>query len=309
MQFRTLVTVALALLGLAPAADASVAVNDFLVTDYGNASGSLSRVDAITHTVSILSSGGLIVRPFGVAIGPQGQIYLSDSGSSGPGAVLRIDPATGSQSIITSGGQLVDPFGIAVGPDGTIFVTDLASGGAGVGAVFAINPSTGSQSLVSAGGFPHGIAVDLSGNLLVARFGRLDRMTSTGAVLWSSSLSQFFPQSVCVNGSGEIFAWGQDLTGTYNSQVFRYNVSTGSAVSFSGLTASVPGGMTAAPDGTLYLTNASLGFMFSIAPSGLAFPYSGPAFGFAYGLAIFGVRDGAVPDVGTSWGRVKAMFR
>lgn len=289
-------------------ASASIAVGDLLVTNFDQSTGWLSKVNLTTKAVTQVTVGSLIIRPYGVAIGPQGQIYLSDSGADGPGSVFRIDPDSGVPTVIATGDQLVDPYGISVAANGGIFVTDVSAGG--TGAVIAIDPGSGSQTLVAAGGHPLGIAVDPSGNLLVARFGRVDRMTTTGSILWSSSVPQFAPATLCVNAAGIIFVWGVDLTASFGSKVYVYASANGAATLYANLSEVNPGGVVFAPTGDLYMGESPPGFVFALHPDGTQSAILPVALvSHPHGLALFGYRDGVVPARQTTWGSLKDMYR
>src|ERR1041384_2504776 len=75
------------------------------------------RIDSVTRKPEVISSGGKLVRPFGVAIDRNGDILVADTGAL---AIIRINPATGEQTIVSSGGILGTPYGIAIDRNGYI---------------------------------------------------------------------------------------------------------------------------------------------------------------------------------------------
>ncbi len=116
--------------------------------------------------------GTLFVRPYDLAVEPDGNLVIADLGvpNREDGAVIRVDPLTGRQSLVSSGGEFFDPAGIAVAPDGQIYVVDNKARD-NDGAVIRVDPRTGVQTLVTEGDLldlPFGIAIERSGSLVVA---------------------------------------------------------------------------------------------------------------------------------------------
>jgi DNA-binding beta-propeller fold protein YncE len=176
--------------------DGSLIVVDMgrFVTDDPAADGAVIRVDPTTGVQGLVSKGGALVDPAGVAVAPDGAlIVLQNVGAGGDPAVIRVDPRTGAQSTLVQGGELCNPFGIAFEPSGNLVVADygtlVVSGRPIVecparpsGALIRIERSTGRQSVVSAGNLfrsPFGLAVKADGGILVANEG----VTATAAVV------------------------------------------------------------------------------------------------------------------------------
>jgi hypothetical protein len=152
------------------------------------ADGRIIRVDPATGAQSLVSQGGELVDPAGIAVAPDGSLFVVENVGVGPAldpAVIRIDPATGAQSVLTRGGSLCYPFGIALEPSGNLIVTDfgdLIVGGniqinclQDFGSVVRVTPA-GAQSLLSFNDVPNpgnllrgvfGAAVEPGGGLLV----------------------------------------------------------------------------------------------------------------------------------------------
>jgi sugar lactone lactonase YvrE len=154
------------------------------------ADGAVIRVDAATGVQSLVSKGGALVDPAGVAVGDDGGLYVVENvGANGDPAVIRVDPRTGGQSTLTAGGRLCNPFGIAFEPDGDLLVVDYGEfvidnrpivecppdlPEIAGGSLTRINPATGYQAPVSAGQLfnrPFGLAVEPGGRVLVANEG------------------------------------------------------------------------------------------------------------------------------------------
>ena len=140
------------------ASTAGLKPGDLLFTD---SQAAVLRVDGATGQVSPLATGGMLVQPCGIAVGPDETIYVTDTGCL---AVMAIDPSTGEATMLSSGGLLGVPFGMAINDQGEIFVANSQ-------AIVGIDPATGTQRTVSSGGAfraPVGVAVAPSGELYVA---------------------------------------------------------------------------------------------------------------------------------------------
>ena len=93
------------------------------------------RVDLATGQQSLVSLGGQLVDPAGVALARDGSLYVVENvgvggnprGGDFQAAVVRINPATGAQTVITRAGDLCYPFGIAVNAQGRILVSDFGA--------------------------------------------------------------------------------------------------------------------------------------------------------------------------------------
>ena len=110
------------------AADGSLLVADmgaYATATDRTPDGRIIRVDPVTGQQSLVTSGNQLVDPAGLALGPDGLIYVVENvGTTGEPGVVSVNPATGAQALVTQGGQLCYPFGIAVHPNGSVLVTD-----------------------------------------------------------------------------------------------------------------------------------------------------------------------------------------
>jgi sugar lactone lactonase YvrE len=143
---------------------------DLIVANVGVAS-EIVRVNPRNGFQSLISNGGYLKRPAGIAINGN-DIYVTDvatpDGNFGVGTVIRVDMATGAQTLVSSDGHLVGPVGIAVDENGQLVVGDpytinQASPDLYDGAIIRINPADGGQTLLLRGQGnyvnPRGIAV------------------------------------------------------------------------------------------------------------------------------------------------------
>ena len=79
------------------------------------ADGAVIRVDPASGRQSLVSRGGALVDPAGIAVAPGGAVYVAENeGTDGEPGVIRIDPRTGAQTRVAEGGDLCNPFGLAV---------------------------------------------------------------------------------------------------------------------------------------------------------------------------------------------------
>ena len=100
------------------------------------------RADALTGGPALITRDRKLMQPFGIAIGQNGEFFISDTGCLG---ILGINPLTGEQRMISCGGILGLPFGIAVERSGMILVANAE-------ALLRVNPETGAQTIVSSHG-------------------------------------------------------------------------------------------------------------------------------------------------------------
>jgi len=151
-----------------PLAVAVAPHGDIFVAD---AFGPIFRVNPRSGAQSLISSGGYLQRPQGLAVRGN-DIYVTDVATSdmnfGVGRIIRIDMQSGQQSILSEAGILVGPVGITVESDGNLFVgdpytinpesTDQFDGG-----IIRIDKNTGAQKLIARGSNnfvnPRGVAV------------------------------------------------------------------------------------------------------------------------------------------------------
>ena len=87
----------------------------------------------------MVSSGGSLAQPFGIALETDGDILVADLHAfDGSGGVIRVDQATAAQTEVSSGDSFVDPAGIAVVPEDIVF----ASSRSGNGDIYKMTPGS-----------------------------------------------------------------------------------------------------------------------------------------------------------------------
>ena len=156
--------------GGSPIAVAVAENGDLIVANVGLDS-EIVQVNPRSGFQSLLSHGGYLKRPAGIAVNGN-DIYVTDvataDGNFGVGAVIRVDMSTGSQTLVSSGGYLVGPVGIAIDNNGQLVVGDpytinTASPDFYDGGIIRINPASGEQTLLARGQGnyvnPRGVAI------------------------------------------------------------------------------------------------------------------------------------------------------
>ena len=183
-------------------------IGDILVTD--QKARALILIDPNTGDQAIISSGGLLSAPCGLAIENSGTFLISDWVNG----LIRVNPDDGQQTLVTSGpfqipiavavessgnilvtdgpegvkrfdpsGNLLDTFsggnidfssGIDIFPNGDIYVSDTGAYVDSNNKILHLDPITGDQNVITYNGylrFPVGIDHDSSGNIIVADAG------------------------------------------------------------------------------------------------------------------------------------------
>jgi hypothetical protein len=77
--------------------------------------------------MGLFASGHGLTTPYGVAFGPDGNLFVGNYNQFSPGNVLQFNGATGafiSTFIPTGAGGLSDPTGLVFGPTGNLYVSD-----------------------------------------------------------------------------------------------------------------------------------------------------------------------------------------
>ncbi len=107
-------------LGTGNRALAQLNPGDLLITD--GAIRGVVQIDSFTGLPNVISSGGSLQYPTGVALGPGNEIYVIDTRGSNDGSrIYEIDAASGAQTLIAS--LSVDTaWDIEVGADGNLYV-------------------------------------------------------------------------------------------------------------------------------------------------------------------------------------------
>jgi sugar lactone lactonase YvrE len=235
-------------------AAAALTPGELIVADArADGGGALFEVDPSSGAETLLSSNQMAINasnqlfnyPFTLALDPDGDILVANTGnmggscSGGCGGVIEVDPSTGAETVLSSNAMAINassqyfnqPVGIAVAPDGTIYVSDWGDCD-GCGRIIKVDPTTGKETLISSNSmavnassqyyaYLQGIAIDASGDILAAdpmAFGsgggiiEVDPTTGKETELSSNlqavnASSQYFhnPSQLTVAADGDIY--------------------------------------------------------------------------------------------------------
>ena len=230
---------------LAVERDGSLIVADMgqFASDDPTPDGAIVRVDPSNGMQSLVSRGGALVDPAGVAVAPDGALYvLENVGVGGLRGVIRIDPVTGTQSVVAQGGELCNPFGIAFEPGGDLVVADygtlvlnnrpIVECPRATGSLVRVERSTGRQTVLAEGNLlrsPFGVAIDPGGRILVANEGvnataavvAVDPVTGRQSVVASNTGGDVFrlPERVAVAPDGRLLVTDFELADRFGGIV------------------------------------------------------------------------------------------
>ena len=234
-----------------PAATTFDANGNLYIADFGNndiveipnVKGALSASAQSTLIASTVTFGGTTLsKPSGLAVGPDGALYISDLGNS---RVVSYNLTSGITAVRMTG--LKDPWGVAVDASNNLYVADTGNGNVLVDSLGNITTLT--PAGVTA---PWGVVVDPSGSVLISdkTTGDIVRVPNESGTLTDADalLVEKNPKSalgLAIDASGDLY-----VTDNSGASVYAIN-RAGAAVSF-GIVAD---GTSSAPV-TVYLQNA-----------------------------------------------------
>ncbi len=195
---------------------------DLLVADMGTPctpsqprcapDGRVIRVDSVTGRQTLLASGAPFMDPAGIAVAPDGAIYVADNYSADDdGAVIRVDPLTGAKTVVTEGNLLDLPFGILVDRDGSLVVSNRVDADTtcapGTGKLVRVQLADGDQRLITQSGLlrcPLGVALDGQGRIVMANEYGPDGLVRL-------DLGTFLQNPISPNGDGDVLVTPERL--------------------------------------------------------------------------------------------------
>ncbi len=245
--------------------------------------GRIRRVDASTGMITTVAGNGgftfsgdggpataaALNHPGGVAVDTNGNVFIADAYNC---RVRRVDAATGIITTVAGNGQfsfsgddgpataaaLWFPIGVRVDDGGNLFITDLynhrvrrVDASTGIITTFAGNGESGFSGdgglATNAGMAPAGVAIDSSGNLVIAdansrRIRRIDISTNIITTLAGDGELRFYgdggpaldaslyvPQGLTADPSGNLLAYD-----TNNRRIRRIDAATGKITTVAG---------------------------------------------------------------------------
>jgi DNA-binding beta-propeller fold protein YncE len=157
---------------------------------FGGAGGILA-VHPATGAQQVITQGGMLADPAGLAIAADGTIFVADLQAFGSGGIVAVDPTSGQQRKVSASTVFTRPMGLAVAPDGRLVVAYLNEGD-GVGKIMLVNPTNAEHHATAPTTqfiTPADVVVDATGAILVADAdvqgfnSRLRRIDANGVVM------------------------------------------------------------------------------------------------------------------------------
>jgi RHS repeat-associated protein len=195
------------------------------------------------------ATGAKLYSPFGVALGPDGRLYIADYDNSrirrvGPDGVITTFAGTGTAGISGDGGpatgaSLYSPNSVALGPDGSLFISDSnvrRIRRVGPDGIITTVAGTGAYGYSGDGGPATGATLKSAASLAVGPDGSL--YISDG---YNSRIRHVGPDGIITTVAG---------TGAYG-----YSGDGGPATGAS--LSDYPTGVALGPDGSLYIADSS----------------------------------------------------
>jgi hypothetical protein len=185
---------------------------DLLVTSSAANIGSVTQIDPANGMQALISTGGNLVNPQGIALDHSGNVIVGDNNNNNNNNVhqlIKIDRATGNQTVIPTVPTYQVVIGVAIGSGPDVFVTDPIGG-----AIYQLNPTTGAiDAQCGSLSGPAGITFDKNGVMIVgfagfiagqpSRVSTFNMATCTETVI-STGGSLFLPVGVSTDGNNDV---------------------------------------------------------------------------------------------------------
>jgi virginiamycin B lyase len=143
--------------------------------------------------------------PVGIAVGPNAQLYFTESGANKVGSLYlgSVSPLETSILLPSDGGVLPDPYSIVEGPDGNMWVADL--GTAAIGRFSTGNSSFVEYPTPTVGASAYFITAGTDGALWFSESfnGQIGRITTSGTITEYPICSG--PQGIAVRSNGVVW--------------------------------------------------------------------------------------------------------
>jgi virginiamycin B lyase len=210
-------------------------------------------------------------NPHGMVFGPDGALYIAESGTNiGGNAIARLTSAGELREFFLPAGA-GSPWGIAVGSDGKIWFTEVSSGKVG-----RLDPTTGKISefqLPTANSQPQGLVLGADGALwgTEAAGNRVFRIDVDGHVTeFPIPTPDSVPVSIAAGRGGVL--WVSELSG---GKLLRISTA-GRIREFALPRGARPYGVASAPDGNVWFSDRGRNRIGLVTPAGRVFEYPLP---------------------------------
>ncbi|MHB8463118.1 MAG: Vgb family protein, partial [Vulcanimicrobiaceae bacterium] len=232
------------------------------------ATGGSIGIPTVSSITEFSAGIGGLAQPKGITLGPDGNLWFTESGSSGIGEITP-------QGVVSEHFLGISPnswpVAIVSGPDGNLWFTECI--GNRIGRMTPSGSVTEFSAGMSANAKPYDIAVGSDDALWFTEFSgnRIGRITRSGVISeYASGISaNAYPWFIALGPDGNL--WFTELSG----RVARITTA-GVVTEFStGITpGSEPSGITAGPDGNMWFTEYSGNRIGRITPSGAVTEFS-----------------------------------
>jgi sugar lactone lactonase YvrE len=186
-------------------------------------SAAAKRLSAKPSVEAATFGGTALANPTGLAIGPDGVLYISDTGNN---RVVTFNPSSGATGVAATG--LETPAGIAVDASSNLYIANQRAGN-----VLIYSGGVATTLTLSSVTEPSGVAVDASGSVLVAdaSTGSIWRIPSEAGVLTTTDAIVVEDVGSAANGLASD-PWGNLYTAdTSTATVYAIN-RLGASLSF-----------------------------------------------------------------------------
>ena len=143
------------------------------------------RIEPLTGLQTTVTSGGLLVAPAGISLGPAGEIFvLETEGLGGQPGIVRVDPLTGAQTPHSVGGLIdsVTLWDLEADPSGDVIVLEDPFGSGEAAELIRVDATSGLQTEIPlVGGLPtfaYALGVATNGDIYISDSG------FSGTIVW-----------------------------------------------------------------------------------------------------------------------------
>ena len=214
----------------------------------------IGMINPSTHVVTQFALPENFMLVSGMTVGPDGNIWFTDylnDDSVSFGAIGSINPTTGAIAEYPEFFPGAVPFGITAGPDGNLWFTNINNNDIGI-----FNPTTDAVTILPVPGSwgATGITTGPDGNIWVSLFAEnaigMINPTTYAITTFGGATDQGSPDQIVVGSDGNLW-----YTEAYVEDIGTINPTTGSITQIP--MPSDVGGITAGPDGDLWVTIGS----------------------------------------------------